>query len=44
MKEFCEALLDHARSLGAQYADVRVVRRRTQSIETKNGKVEALTE
>ncbi len=43
MREFCEKALAHAKSLGASYADVRVIRRVTESIETKNGVVEGLS-
>ena len=43
MREFCEKALAHAKSLGASYADVRVIKRVTESIETKNGVVEGLS-
>lgn len=44
MREFALRALDTASSQGASYADVRFVRRRTQTIVVKNGKVEALTD
>lgn len=43
MKDFTEKALDRVRELGASYGDVRVVRRAGESVEVKNGKVEALT-
>ena len=43
MKELIGNILDLARLKGANYADIRVVRRRSEEIEVKNGKVEALT-
>ncbi len=42
MKEFCDRILSKARELGASYADVRIIDRDHESIEVKNGKVEAL--
>ncbi len=36
--------LERARKYGAEYADVRVVLRRTQNINTKNGDVEGVSE
>ena len=42
MKELCDRALDTARTRGASYADVRIVRREVQTISAKNGKVEAL--
>ncbi len=43
MKEFTDRALDHARSLGATYADIRVAETQTESISIKNGIVEALS-
>lgn len=42
MREFCEKILAAATALGATYADIRVVRRKTEAIETKNGAVDRL--
>lgn len=42
MKELMMRALDQARSLGAQYADVRVVNHREDNISVKDGIVEAL--
>lgn len=42
MKEFTEKVLQKAKSLGAGYADVRIVRGASESINVKNGKVDAL--
>jgi len=41
-KHFCAAVLDHARSLGASYADVRIVDRGSEEIVLRTGKVEHL--
>ena len=43
MKTLIQNILDVAKMKGAAYADVRVVRRRDEEIEVKNGKVDALT-
>ena len=43
MRELAERALNTAQVKGASYADVRVVRRESQAITVKNGKVEALT-
>ena len=43
MRELTDRALDVARAKGATYADIRIVRRETQSIETKNGVVENLS-
>ncbi|MEW6231066.1 MAG: TldD/PmbA family protein [Chloroflexota bacterium] len=43
MREFIERILNTAQVRGANYADVRVVRRQSQSIVVKNGNVEALS-
>jgi len=43
MKELIGNILDLARLKGANYADIRAVRRQSEEIEVKNGKVEALT-
>jgi TldD protein len=42
MRDFTSRALDTASSLGATYADVRVVRRRTESISIKSGNVEGV--
>src|SRR6476620_7504601 len=42
MRELTERALDTATSLGASYADVRVVRRRDESIAIKTGRVEGV--
>ena len=42
MKELTDRALNTAQIQGATYADVRIVRRQTQSIAVKNGAVEAL--
>ncbi len=42
MKEFCEAVLARARDLGASYADVRILEKKTESISTQNGVVDGL--
>lgn len=44
MRELAERALDTARLRGAAYADVRIERRRVQTISVKNGRVEALSE
>ncbi len=44
MKDLTDRALDTAKSLGASYADVRIVRRNVQSIAVKNGIVEAINE
>lgn len=43
MRQFCEQILEYAKSVGATYADVRIVKSKTQEIETKNGFVDAMT-
>jgi len=43
MKTLIENILDLAKLKGADYADIRIVRRRIEEIEVKNGNVEALT-
>ncbi|MBI5956229.1 MAG: TldD/PmbA family protein, partial [Chloroflexi bacterium] len=43
MRELIERILNTAQVHGANYADVRVVRRQSQSIVVKNGNVEALS-
>lgn len=42
MRDLASRCLDQARASGASYADVRVLRQRTEEIVVKNGKVEAL--
>ncbi|NLN74977.1 MAG: TldD/PmbA family protein [Armatimonadetes bacterium] len=41
-KQFCERVLDTAKRLGASYADVRIVKRDSESISLRTGKVEGL--
>ena len=43
MKTLIENVLGLAQLKGVDYADIRIVRRRTEEIEVKNGNVEALT-
>jgi len=43
MKTLILNILDLAKLKGADYADIRIVRRQNEEIEVKNGKVEALT-
>ena len=43
MKHLIENILDIAKLKGATYADIRVVRRQSEEVEVKNGKVDALT-
>jgi TldD protein len=42
MKDLTDRALDTAAQLGATYADVRVVRRRDESISVKTGRVEGV--
>ncbi|MCE5324167.1 TldD/PmbA family protein [bacterium] len=42
VKHFCEKVLDRAKALGADYADIRIVRRDNESINLRTGKVEYL--
>src|SRR4051812_42292968 len=42
MRELTDRALDTATSLGASYADVRIVRRREESIAVKTGRVEGV--
>lgn len=44
MKELIKMILDTARLKKVDYADIRVVRRRNQEIEVKNGRLEAFVE
>jgi TldD protein len=44
LKNFTQRALDIAASLGATYADVRVVERTEQKVSTKNGVVETVSE
>src|SRR4030043_1427392 len=44
MKELSERALDTAKAKGALYADIRLVHRKTQAIEVRNAKVEALVD
>ena len=41
-RDFCDKVLDYAKSLGASYADVRVVDRASEEIVVRTGKVEHL--
>ncbi len=42
MREIASRCLDQAQASGASYADVRIVRERTEEIVVKNGRVEAV--
>jgi TldD protein len=42
MRELTERALDTAASLGAAYSDVRIVRRRDESVSVKSGKLEGV--
>ncbi len=44
IKELCVIALDAARSAGAAYADIRVVRRRSQRIATRDDRVTAISD
>ncbi|HKP19084.1 MAG TPA: TldD/PmbA family protein [Gaiellaceae bacterium] len=44
MRDACAAAVDAALGAGAEYADARVVVRRAQSVATKNGRVETLSD
>jgi TldD protein len=44
VRDLCEAALDAALGAGASYADARGVFRRSQSVSTKNGRVEAVSD
>ncbi|MGQ9456572.1 MAG: TldD/PmbA family protein [Armatimonadota bacterium] len=41
-KKFCELVLETAKAAGASYADVRIVRRESEGIDLRTGKVEGL--
>ncbi len=43
MKDLTERALEKVRQLGASYGDIRVVKRASEEIEVKNGKVENLS-
>ena len=43
MREFTDRALEVAKSAGASYADIRIVRLDTQTIELKNGIVATLS-
>jgi len=43
VRDLTEKALEKVRELGASYGDIRIVRRTSESIEVKNGKVEGLT-
>ncbi|MDQ5820117.1 MAG: TldD/PmbA family protein, partial [Actinomycetota bacterium] len=40
MRDLCESAVEAALAAGASYADARAVVRRSQSVRTKNGRVE----
>lgn len=42
MKDLAQLALDAARSAGADYADVRIIESRDQTVATRNGEVESL--
>jgi TldD protein len=44
MRELCAAAIAAATGAGAQYADARVVVKRSQLVATKNGRIERLTD
>jgi TldD protein len=44
VRDLCRAAVDAAVGAGADYADARAVVRRTQSVATKNGRVDALND
>ncbi|MCX8053093.1 MAG: TldD/PmbA family protein [Armatimonadetes bacterium] len=41
-RAFCERVLERAKAVGASYADVRIVRRQSEVIDLRTGKVERL--
>jgi TldD protein len=43
VKELTDRALEKAQSLGASYADIRIVNRQNESLQVKNGKVEGLS-
>lgn len=43
LKDLLDIALETARSLGASYADIRVVERKQETIRTKNGNVDSLS-
>ncbi|MDX6512907.1 MAG: TldD protein, partial [Gaiellaceae bacterium] len=44
VRDLCQTAVDAALGAGAAYADARAVVRRSQSVRTKNGRVEAVTD
>jgi len=44
VRELCEAAVDAALGAGASYADARAVTRRSQSVATKNGRVDGVND
>jgi TldD protein len=44
VRDLCRTAVDAALGAGAEYADARAVVRRNQSVATKNGRVESLTD
>ncbi len=44
MRDLADRALDTARAGGAAYADIRIVRRESQTVGTKNGRVEVVTQ
>lgn len=43
LRDLTERALDKITDLGATYGDIRIVRRKSESVQVKNGKVESLT-
>ena len=39
-KQFCDKVLERARACGADYADIRVLKRDSEDVELRTGKVE----
>ena len=44
MRELCESAVEAALAAGAEYADARAVVRRSQSVTTKNGRIENVSD
>lgn len=42
-RQFCECVLERAKALGADYADIRIMRRENESVNLRTGKVEGLS-
>ncbi|MDD5646707.1 MAG: DNA gyrase modulator, partial [Candidatus Bipolaricaulis sp.] len=43
MRDYTHRALNQAQAKGATYADIRIVRRETQTLEVKNGVVQTLS-